>query len=197
MKKSILWIIGLLFSASLAITSCSETDGVPNPYTDWKERNLAYIDSISQVAFANKGEEVGQWKVIHSYKFTPPTGSLEIDVKDYVYCKILEKGDGATPLFTDVVSVNYRGQLIPLYNGAIVTFDNNYRGELNEEVAKPVDMQVSGVITGWTTALQQMKEGDRWMVYIPSGLAYGEVTRDAIPAHSTLVFDMQLVKVKK
>lgn len=197
MKKSILWIIGLLFSASLAITSCSETDGVPDPYTNWVERNQAYIDSIAQVAYANKGEEVGQWKTIHSYKFTPPTGSLEVDVNDYVYCKILEKGDGATPLFTDVVSMNYRGQLIPLYNGETVVFDQNYRGELNDDVVVPVDFQVNGVIPGWTTALQHMKEGDRWLVVIPEGLAYGNTSTGSIPVHSTLVFDMQLVKVKK
>ena len=93
MKKSILWVIGLLFSASLMVTSCDETSGTPNPYKDWEERNQAYIDSISRVARANQGSEVGQWKVIHSYKFTPPTGALEVDVNDYVYLGIVNEID--------------------------------------------------------------------------------------------------------
>ena len=46
MKKSILWVIGLLFSVSLAITSCDETDGAVDPYFNWEERNQLYIDSI-------------------------------------------------------------------------------------------------------------------------------------------------------
>ena len=196
MKKSILWLIGLLFSFSLVVTSCEETDGAVDPYTDWKNRNQAYVDSISRVAFANRGEEVGQWKVIHSYKFDPPQGALEVDANDYVYCKILEKGTGTlSPVFTDKVLVHYRGKLIPLYNGATFVFDQSFRGEMDVDVNKPVEFGVSGVIDGWTTALQQMKEGDHWEVYIPQQLAYGTSGNNDIPAHSTLVFDIKLVDI--
>ena len=123
MKKSILWVIGLLFAVSFTVVSCDETTGVPDPYTDWEVRNQLYIDSIAKVARANMGTEVGQWKVVHTYKFDPPLNDLNPDVNDYVYCKILENGTGTmNPLFTDSVTTHYRGQLIPLYNGEKVVF---------------------------------------------------------------------------
>ena len=100
-----------------------------------------------------------------------------------------------SPLFTDTVSTHYRGQLIPLYDGSKVVFDQSFKGNLNTETAVPVEFAVGGVIEGWTTALQHMVEGDRWEVYIPSRLGYGQAAMDAIPTNSTLIFDMQLVKV--
>ena len=192
MKKSILWIIGLLFSTSLAITSCDETDGAVDPYFNWKERNQLYIDSIAQVAKANPDE----WKVILSYKILPDLNNLSQDVNDYVYCRILETGKGdVKPLYTDSVSTHYRGKLIPLYDGSEVVFDQSFRGELNSEVALPIGFSVGGVIEGWTTALQHMVEGDRWEVYIPYNMAYGTYGNSSIPGYSTLIFDMQLVQV--
>ena len=192
MKKSILWVIGLLFSASLVVTSCDETDGAVDPYFNWVERNQLYIDSIAKVAQANPE----QWRMIHTYKFDAPMGDLSFDTNDYIYCKVLEKGTGTIrPVYTDSVSTHYRGQLIPLYNGSTVVFDQSYKGELNTDFAQPVTFSVQGVIEGWTTALQHMVEGDRWEVYIPSRLGYGQAAMDAIPTNSTLIFDMQLVKV--
>ena len=192
MKKSILWVIGLLFSASLVVTSCDETDGAVDPYFNWGERNQLYIDSIAKVAQANPE----QWRMIHTYKFDAPMGDLSFDTNDYIYCKVLEKGTGTVrPVYTDSVSTHYRGQLIPLYNGSTVVFDQSYKGELNTDFAQPVTFSVQGVIEGWTTALQHMVEGDRWEVYIPSRLGYGQAAMDAIPTNSTLIFDMQLVKV--
>ena len=56
MNKSILWLISLLFVASFAIVSCSESDGEENPYANWQERNQKYLDSIAAEAKANPGE---------------------------------------------------------------------------------------------------------------------------------------------
>ena len=170
MKKSILWLVSVLFLLPLTITSCEENDGLVNPYGNWKERNQHFIDSIADVAYANPDE----WRIIHTYQFPEPTDPLASKfVKDYVYCKVLESGDGISPFYTDTVSANYRGQLIPLLEGTVVTFDQSYRGELNKDVAIPVSFAMNGVIPGWTTALQHMREGDRWQVYIPSELGYG------------------------
>ena len=193
MKKSILWVIGLLFAVSFTVVSCEETTGVPDPYTDWEIRNQAYIDSIAKVAKAN----LNQWKVIHTYKFAPPINDLNPDVNDYVYCKILENGTGTVnPLFTDSVATHYRGQLIPLYNGEKVVFDQSFQGELNTNVADPVGFTVDGVVEGWQTVLQEMVEGDRWEIYIPYNLGYGTYGSGSdIPGYSTLIFDMQLVKI--
>ena len=195
MKNSLLWLMGLFFTVSF-ISSCEETDGVIDPYTDWEERNQHYIDSIASVAKANQGNAVGQWKIIHTYKY-PQQGLVMGDVNEYVYCKVLEVGDGATPMFTDTVAANYCGKLIPLYNSSVVTFDQSYQGELNSDVAIPSTFAVSGVITGWTTALQEMKEGDRWELYVPSDLGYGDYGKNEIPGFSTLIFDLDLVEVKK
>ena len=146
MKKSILWLVSVLFLLPLAITSCEEDDGLVNPYGDWKNRNQHYIDSIADVAYANPDE----WKIIHTYQFPEPTDPTESKyVKDYVYCKVLESGDGISPFYTDTVSANYRGQLIPLLEGTVVTFDQSYKGELNKDVAIPVSFAMNGVIPGW------------------------------------------------
>ena len=192
--------MGLLFSVSLAVTSCEETDGVVDPYFNWQERNELYIDSIARVANANLGNEVGQWKAVHTYKFNPPINDLNPDVRDYVYCKILEKGTGTVkPLYSDSVAAHYRGQLIPLYDGQKVVFDQSFQGELKEDLAVPVTFGlwegVGGVIEGWSSALPQMVEGDRWEVHIPYQLGYGIYGRNEIPGYSALVFDIQLVKI--
>ena len=193
MKKSIFSIIGALFLASFVFVACEETEGVADPYTDWEVRNQAYIDSIAEVAKNNPSE----WKIIHTWKFNETLGDLNSDVNDYVYCKVLESGNGAQPLFTNTVSVNYRGWLIPLYDGSIEIFDQSYMGQLNRDVAMPVDFALNseGLRVGWSTALMQMKVGDRWEVYIPYTLGYESYGSGTIPGYSTLIFDIDLVKV--
>lgn len=192
MNKSILWLIGLLFAASCTIVSCSETDDVEDPYANWADRNQLYIDSIAKVARANEGSQPGQWKIIRSWKL-PSLGLDETpEVNDYVYAKIIENGDGATPLFTDTVSVNYRGKLI---NGTV--FDQSYLGELDNKFAVPVnfDLNNSTLRVGFSTALMAMRIGDRWDVYMPYGLAYGAAGYSSIPGYSTLLFDIDFVKI--
>lgn len=196
MNKSILWLIGLLFVTSLSIVSCSESDGAEDPYANWEERNQKYIDSIAQLARKNEGNEPGQWKVIRSYKLGDPVLGEEVNVNQYVYCKIIDNdGVGQKPLFKDSVDVNYRGELIPLLNGKTVVFDQSYTGNLDPEMATPSGFRVNQVITGWTTALQQMRAGDRWEVYIPYDLAYGQSGQSSIPGYSTLIFDVDLVDI--
>jgi FKBP-type peptidyl-prolyl cis-trans isomerase FklB len=99
---------------------------------------------------------------------------------------VIKDGTGKTPKATDTVSTHYRGTLI---NGT--EFDSSYkRGE-------PAEFPVNGVIKGWTEALQLMKEGSKWQLYIPSDLAYGErgAGKDIGP-NSTLIFEIELLKVK-
>ena len=184
----------MLFSVSLAVTSCGETEGAVDPYFNWEERNKVYIDSIAAVAKTNPAD----WKVIHNYKFTPPINDLNPNVSDYVYCRVLENGTGTmTPLFTDSVDVHYRGWLIPLYNGAKVVFDQSFQGELNQEIAVPYTAAVDGsIIEGWKTVLQQMVVGDRWEIYIPHELAYDMYGQGDIPGYSTLIFDVTLAGIK-
>ena len=101
--------------------------------------------------------------------------------------KVLKEGAGNTAKATDQVKVNYKGTLI---DGT--EFDSSYkRGE-------PAVFQADKVIAGWTEALQLMKEGSKWEVYIPSNLAYGE--RGAGPIigpNSTLIFEIELLSIEK
>jgi FKBP-type peptidyl-prolyl cis-trans isomerase FklB len=101
--------------------------------------------------------------------------------------KVVKAGDGKAPpiLPTDEVTVNYRGKLI---DGT--EFDSSYtRGT-------PATFQVGGVIKGWQEALQLMKPGANYELYIPPELAYGSQPRPSIPANSLLIFDVDLLSVK-
>jgi len=99
--------------------------------------------------------------------------------------KVITEGKGATPSATDVVTVNYAGTLI---DGT--EFDSSYKR------GQPSSFQVGGVIRGWTAALQQMKVGSKWKLFIPAELAYGESGRPGIPPNSTLIFDVELLETK-
>lgn len=208
MNKNLFWLIALSFALSFGFTSCAEDTTVEDPYANWEVRNDRYLDSIADVARTHPGE----WEIYRNYKIadgstTPGLGGSSVSTNpsetppsanDSVYMKILEPGTGITPLFTDSVSVYYRGKLI---NGTV--FDQNYTGDLNPEVHVPTHfaMQASqtsggdGLIVGWMTALQHMKEGQRVELYIPADLAYGSTDRSSIPANSMLIFDLKLEKV--
>lgn len=97
-----------------------------------------------------------------------------------------KEGTGKTPSDTDEVKVHYTGTLI---DGT--KFDSSVdRGQ-------PAEFPVNGVIKGWTEALKLMKEGSKYKLAIPSDLAYGPMARPGIPANSVLLFDVELLEVKK
>jgi FKBP-type peptidyl-prolyl cis-trans isomerase FklB len=100
--------------------------------------------------------------------------------------KVAKEGNGAQPKANDMVTVNYRGTLI---NGT--EFDSSYKR------GQPASFPVSGVIKGWTEALQLMKSGSKYQLFIPANLAYGErgAGREIGP-NSTLIFDVELLEVK-
>ena len=98
--------------------------------------------------------------------------------------KVITEGDGPSPSANDKVTVNYRGTFL---DGK--EFDSSYkRGE-------PATFPVTGVIKGWTEALQLMKKGAKWQLWIPSDLAYGERGNKGIPGGSTLVFEVELLDI--
>lgn len=98
--------------------------------------------------------------------------------------KIVSSGTGKKPTATSQVTVHYTGKLI---DGT--TFDSSVeRGE-------PVTFALNEVITGWTEGLQLMREGDKWLLYIPSELGYGDQGGGQIPPNSVLVFEVELIKV--
>lgn len=196
MKKSF-WI--MVACLGLVLMACSETKEVGEFEDRWEERNYAFVDSIAQVARANKGDEVGQWHVLKTYKRNEDTGlGSNYNNQEYVYAQVLEVGQlEMSPVFTDSVKVHYRGRLIPTpQHPQGKVFDECYYGELNattREWAPTTKFLCSGVITGWTTALMNMHRGDYWRLYVPQALGYGSENSSSIPAYSTLIFDVYLV----
>ena len=100
---------------------------------------------------------------------------------------VLEEGRGPKPTVNDTVIVHYEGSLT---NGRV--FDSSYQQNQPEEI--PLDM----VIPGWAEGIQLMNVGSRYILYIPSGLAYGEYgAGQIIPPYSTLVFTIELIEIVK
>lgn len=101
--------------------------------------------------------------------------------------KILKEGTGPKPAASDTVECNYRGTLI---DGK--EFDSSAKH------GGPASFPVSGVIKGWTEALQLMPVGSKWQLFIPADLAYGDRGAGAdIGPDSTLIFDVELVSIKQ
>jgi len=100
--------------------------------------------------------------------------------------KVVKEGTGAQPKETDTVIAHYRGTLI---DGT--EFDSSYKR------GQPATFPVSGVIKGWTEALQMMKAGSKYQLFIPANLAYGErAVGPDIGPNSTLIFEVELLDVK-
>jgi FKBP-type peptidyl-prolyl cis-trans isomerase FklB len=100
--------------------------------------------------------------------------------------KVLKEGSGPSPKETDTVVTNYRGTLI---NGT--EFDSSYKRN------EPVTFPVSGVIKGWSEALQLMKKGSKYQLFVPAALAYGpRGAGQDIGPNETLIFEVELLDIK-
>ena len=100
--------------------------------------------------------------------------------------KVLSTGTGPKPTAADQVVCNYRGTLLDK-----TEFDSSYKR------GQPATFPVTGVIKGWTEALQLMPVGSKWQLFIPSDLAYGERGRAPIGPNATLIFDLELLSIKE
>ena len=108
-----------------------------------------------------------------------------VTTKSGLQYKVLAAGSGESPKASDEVSVNYRGKLL---DGT--EFDSSYKR------GQPATFQVGRVIPGWTEALQLMKPGAKYVLYIPPQLAYDLRSPPSIPPGSMLIFDVELLGVK-
>ena len=110
-----------------------------------------------------------------------------VTTKSGLIYKSIKEGTGAAPAATDTVKVHYNGTLI---DGTV--FDSSVdRGQ-------PASFPVSGVIPGWTEALQLMNVGSKWKLFVPSNLAYGERGAGAqIGPNTTLIFEVELLSIDK
>jgi FKBP-type peptidyl-prolyl cis-trans isomerase FklB len=100
--------------------------------------------------------------------------------------RVLKQGNGPSPKATDTVTTHYAGKLL---DGT--EFDSSIKR------GQPASFPVNRVIKGWVEALQLMKVGDKWQLFIPPDLAYGENgSGPSIPPNSTLVFEVELLGIK-
>lgn len=101
--------------------------------------------------------------------------------------KVLTEGSGKMPKADDTVTVHYKGTLI-----GGTEFDSSFKR------GQPATFKVNGVIKGWSEALQLMKEGSKWQLFIPPELGYGERAMGTqIPPNSALIFEVELISIKE
>jgi FKBP-type peptidyl-prolyl cis-trans isomerase FklB len=108
-----------------------------------------------------------------------------VTLPDGLQYQIITTGTGPTPSMADTVTVNYSGTLL---DGT--EFDSSYKR------GQPASFPVTGVIRGWTEALQLMPVGSKWKLFIPADLAYGPQGRQGIPPSATLIFQVELLSIK-
>lgn len=137
--------------------------------------------------FETRAKEDAQASIAEGAAYLEQNGKREgvITTKSGLQYEVLTEGTGNSPKATDKVRCHYEGKLL---DGS--TFDSSYqRGE-------PADFGLNQVIPGWTEGVQLMKEGAKYRFYIPYVLGYGERgAGSSIPPYSTLIFDVELIKV--
>lgn len=191
---------------SLGFASCDESNSIAGEYDNWSVRNkVALADTLrlaeAQIAKAKTmhGEQWQQhcdWRVLSSYLLSP--GATPADHQK-IAVRLIERGTGSgCPLYTDTVRVNYVGRLMPTsttpqgyvfdHSGATSNSDQAF----HPDFAHPVQLAVSNTVEGFSTVLQHMHIGDRWRVFLPAELGYGQLAKPGIPAGSMLIFELQL-----
>src|SRR3984893_17452363 len=185
------------YSVGVSMGEQLRASGVPPELINAQQLAQGVHDAISgKASMTDKDREnlrglvdsVGESNHRAAAKFLADNGKKSdvVTTASGLQYKVLASGSGTSPKPNDEVTVNYRGTLI---NGTEV--DSSYKR------GQPATFPVSGVIKGWTEALQLMKVGSKYQLVIPSSLAYGErgAGRDIEP-NSTLIFDVELLDVK-
>jgi FKBP-type peptidyl-prolyl cis-trans isomerase FklB len=186
-----LLLFAVLFTLhSSLFTSCSEDDATEEEFVNWQVRNDQFFADLEGKYQADK---------VHWRKLKSITKDEHAEGKasDYIYAYIAEpqtNGDTLSPAATDSVLVMYQGRLIPSKSYAEgMVFDGTAQGTYDVKTNAAVKFVVSGLTTGFATALQYMHKGDTWRIYVPSDLGYGDAGNSTIPGHSVLIFDITLI----
>ena len=141
-----------------------------------------------QEATMKKQTEVAEANKVKGAEFLEKNKTAEgVKVtKSGLQYKVVTEGTGKVPTKDDVIKAHYKGTLTTGEQ-----FDSSYdRGQ-------PAEFPVGGVIPGWTEALQMMKVGSKFQLWIPADLAYGPAARPGIPANSVLAFEVELLDIVK
>jgi FKBP-type peptidyl-prolyl cis-trans isomerase FklB len=184
--------------AALLFAACSDTEGGYNAFYNWKERNEVWFSQVldsARLDIAVKGD-ASPWRIHHTLLKTATAVS---DTNCVVMKKLgsTKSISGESPTYTDTVCIAYRGWLMERldYVGGDdqltnikTVFSQTFFGDFDPETAGTIETTVSGLTEGFSTALQYMKSGEMWMIYMPSGMGYGAQENTYIPAYSTLQF---------
>lgn len=181
--------------ALLGFASCTEADEEEEEWADWQNRNEAYFEEQYQ----KHDIETETCFILPSWgqptEFYAATGGVAHT--GCILVDVIKKGSAletTSPLFTDSVSVNYSGRLMPTTHYPLgYEFDRSYLSKYDPDVDVPASLAVNGVVEGFSTAVQHMRRGDKWRVIVPYQLGYGTSARTSIPAYSTLVFEIELI----
>lgn len=146
----------------------------------WQQQMSAKKAAQSEIELA-KNKKIGE-----DYLAANSLNAGVIKLPSGLQYKVIKEGAGESPDDDDVVTVHYTGTLV---DGTV--FDSS------RERGEPIEFPVNGVIAGWTEALKLMKPGSQFMLYIPANLAYGDKKTGPIPEGSTLIFDVELLKIEK
>jgi FKBP-type peptidyl-prolyl cis-trans isomerase FklB len=169
------------FNAEALAKGFKDAFKVENPAMDNAAANAIIQNFFKKMADKESAEAVEEGKKFLAENAKKEGVKLTESGLQY---KVLKEGEGDSPKPTDVVEVFYKGTLI---DGTV--FDETHD--------KPVSFPVNGVIPGWTEALQLMKVGSKYQLFIPSELAYGERGAGGqIKPNSTLIFEVELLSIK-
>ena len=146
---------------------------------------LQTFQTEMQAKMAAKQKAVADKNKTESEKFLEENKKKEgvVTTASGLQYKIIKEGNGPKPAPTDTVSVSYRGTLID--------------GKEFDKSKEPVTFQVEGVIPGWVEDLQLMPVGSKWQLFIPPALAYGESAPPQIGPNQVLIFEVELLEIKK
>lgn len=181
-----------LIASGFLCVSCHDDVETTEEYPDWENFNKVEFAKIAANAdeLISKGDK--SWKKFITYT---KNDTAYTTTDDYVYVHVLEQGTGSgCPIYTDSIKMHYRGKLLPStsYPDGYV-FDKTFSGDIfDASISSAVKFAVSGLITGVTTAVQNMHIGDHWVIYIPAKLGYGSTGTTGVPAYSMLIFESQL-----
>lgn len=199
-------ILFLLLASMGLLSACSEDNNTISEYENWPARNItAFRDTLAQAnaaiatartAYGDAWADHCEWRTLGSYASLP---TAKTSWRDSIAVRVLKSGTGSgPPLYTDTVRVVYVGRLLPTAQTpkGYVFDQSGLSGNVDEaflpQYANTARFAVSNLVEGFTTALQQMHIGDRWRLFLPADMAYGNTSRTGIPAGSMLIFDVEL-----
>jgi len=181
---------GVELNPELLVKGIRDAMSGTKPLLSQQEMNRTLVDLKKKIVADQREaqQKMGEKNLADGKAFLPVNGKKEgvVTLPSGLQYKVLAEGKGKSPGPADSVNVHYKGTLI---DGT--EFDSSYKR------GKPATFQVNRVIAGWTEALQKMKEGAKWMLFIPPNLAYGERGAGSrIGPNATLVFEVELISVQ-